>query len=1143
MKGTKGKILSVISRLTIVLLLSVALLDMSNHPTSSVTAVNGPRTDDLIIRYYTNVEQAYGALKAGLIDIVGCELTADLYGDAINDANIVLAHVGDRGMCEFDLNNNHTIQSLSGIESPLFGVKRADFRKALALMTPKDLFVTECCGGFADRIDQPIAYGWRGWRNQSRWYEDGTYPYEYNPDAAATLLDAAGYVQGATWNPDWDDTLSWSAEYLRTYPSDHPTKPGVDLDDIEICIRNDDLRMFNAGNILLDIMLKMGIPCNPTYGALNSLYNKVMVNRDYHIYTGRWSLGRFPAISCYDLYNDLFWYPNGPNCVTGKSESNLGNYPILDSYLYDARFPPDYTTALVALKKALGYHVDMAINIPLWSTRSFWAWNSKLLGVVNMEGVGPVNDYTFMNAYRYDIVNGRPQPTNEPIRLGLCNAPIAMNIISSTGWSCDYQNLDRFNLDSGIETPPYDSSNDQTGFITGWTTSTWVDPDDSVTKSHITKTYRSDGYFTEPVTGNQGENVNTTHIYASVWYYYQVVDAWINPGVQDIKTLRIPDAGTIEYYWNVPGYWSTYQGSVYIQSFDWFTAGSISIETTETLTADATTGYLGTTDKVFWVKSAAAGATPLTLGVDYDIYMSDLSTNAADIRIINPTYYGQAITVTYLAVGNPYGYTPNNQPWNTILEGCGMYYVTGFAPGVGGGLDLKKNPHYWMETPVLGEIDFVRKPNGEFKVDAFDLVILGSAYGSQGIRIPDPSWFPGADLFPFGGVIDEFDAAVVVAAMSSNAEYHNVTLVDVTPLQTEVTSGTIVSISITVENPGDYTETFDVSVHANEAEVTMTEVTLSSGEDTTLELTWDTTGFTGSYTISAYAGPVDYERSLWDNILIDDMITVEPVEYTVVVKVGGQEHDIAVESDATLTKIRATRSSLRFTTSGPEGRTAYVNSTVPVVLNTTEIKVFVDGSRLTYPPFPIITTNGTHYFVYFEITLSTHEISIQQATPDAILENVSSLKTVIGQGYTSTFNVTIYNQGNFTKTFNVTVYADQNEILLGDEVIVDLQNVTLTAETSTIVIFTWNTTGEAKGNYIISATADDSMVYGWVIVTLPGDVDGDRDVDIYDIVQMAGIYGVLKPDPLYDPNCDIDGDGDIDIYDIVAAANNYGESW
>jgi len=64
-------------------------------------------------------------------------------------------------------------------------------------------------------------------------------------------------------------------------------------------------------------------------------------------------------------------------------------------------------------------------------------------------------------------------------------------------------------------------------------------------------------------------------------------------------------------------------------------------------------------------------------------------------------------------------------------------------------------------------------------------------------------------------------------------------------------------------------------------------------------------------------------------------------------------------------------------------------------------------------------------------------------------------------------------------------------------------------------------------------------------VMLAGDVDKDFDVDIFDLVRMAGVYGVKKPDPKYDSHsdCDLDGDGDIDIFDLVRMAGNYGKVW
>lgn len=64
----------------------------------------------------------------------------------------------------------------------------------------------------------------------------------------------------------------------------------------------------------------------------------------------------------------------------------------------------------------------------------------------------------------------------------------------------------------------------------------------------------------------------------------------------------------------------------------------------------------------------------------------------------------------------------------------------------------------------------------------------------------------------------------------------------------------------------------------------------------------------------------------------------------------------------------------------------------------------------------------------------------------------------------------------------------------------------------------------------------------FLINGLTGDVDYDFDVDIFDIVHIAGAYGTNFEDPNFRPECDLDRDGDIDIFDVVRAASNYGES-
>jgi hypothetical protein len=128
----------------------------------------------------------------------------------------------------------------------------------------------------------------------------------------------------------------------------------------------------------------------------------------------------------------------------------------------------------------------------------------------------------------------------------------------------------------------------------------------------------------------------------------------------------------------------------------------------------------------------------------------------------------------------------------------------------------------------------------------------------------------------------------------------------------------------------------------------------------------------GTYTVyasSSYMGETATNKTWFDLVQI--------VQTTITI--GGKDYLVMIESNATITDVTATRNNIHFKTSGPTGQTAYVNSTFPLGLNKTAITVFVDGTKLTPPPFPIITTNNTHYFIYFEFTLSTHNITIQFA--------------------------------------------------------------------------------------------------------------------------------------------------------------------
>jgi hypothetical protein len=182
-------------------------------------------------------------------------------------------------------------------------------------------------------------------------------------------------------------------------------------------------------------------------------------------------------------------------------------------------------------------------------------------------------------------------------------------------------------------------------------------------------------------------------------------------------------------------------------------------------------------------------------------------------------------------------------------------------------------------------------------------------------------------------------------------------------------------------------------------------------------------------------------------------------------------------------------------------------------------------------PLPHIILNGI-----VNILPGTHNVAVTA---------ISCVKRNVGCGYNVGINVTAVNRGTFTESFNITVYAN------GTAASTSL--VLLCGNDSKQVIITWDTTGWAKGNYTISAYAapvtgeidvsDNNSTDGWIFVTIPGDVDGDRDVDIYDVVKITGIYGSKCGDPQFNPNSDLDDDGEIKIYDVVRCTSHYRQEW
>lgn len=230
------------------------------------------------------------------------------------------------------------------------------------------------------------------------------------------------------------------------------------------------------------------------------------------------------------------------------------------------------------------------------------------------------------------------------------------------------------------------------------------------------------------------------------------------------------------------------------------------------------------------------------------------------------------------------------------------------------------------------------------------------------------------------------------------------------------------------------------------------------------------------------------------------------------------------------------------------------NPVTPPPYGTAYSTLTVSTTAMTLPGTYPLYIDGTCGDVVHTIPLfyRTLVVTAWTANHDVAVLDVTTSKTgclpqpTVGQGYSARIDVTVGNQGDFAETFNLTVYANTLET-----VIATFTDITLASGNSTILSFAWNTAGFAYGNYTIVAYAwpvenetdivNNSMVDGVVYVGIPGDVNGDGTVDIYDAILLAGHFNQTPINPLWNANVDINGDNVIDIYDAIILAGHFNQ--
>lgn len=168
---------------------------------------------------------------------------------------------------------------------------------------------------------------------------------------------------------------------------------------------------------------------------------------------------------------------------------------------------------------------------------------------------------------------------------------------------------------------------------------------------------------------------------------------------------------------------------------------------------------------------------------------------------------------------------------------------------------------------------------------------------------------------------------------------------------------------------------------------------------------------------------------------------------------------------------------------------------------------------------------------------------------DVAITNAVLSKTVVGRNFNVSISVAVANHGDFQEVFNVTVYANSS-------IITRFEKVTVPAGGTTTLTVVWNTTGFSYSNYTISAVADtvpdetdtaDNLIGDrWIVVTIPGDINGDLMVKPYDLARLIAAFGSdpYPPNPRpWNPNADINGDDKVGPYDLAVLIAHYGQHY
>jgi ABC-type transport system substrate-binding protein len=371
----------------------------------------GPRVDELFIKLYgSEISEWEVGIEGGEIDVTDWPLDTAHYNKYIADPKLkVLGYGAEFGLYLWDWNNNNN----SKLGNPPTGDPNPVYPN------PMGYDVSES-GNLYDNgwwlrialqhlVNRPAVASYVGEATATALYSmvppsmgkymlpgaDETHPdLDYNPLKASQILNNSGYFP---FGPDgwryWDRNKNGIKEAGETL-------------DLKIFVRSDHTGRNYAGGLMQQELQNpaIKIPATFTFGTISAARLQVMSNKDFHGYTGGWSLGVDPDHVI--LWHwDYYWHPGRPYNYAGCNKDAYNE--AADNVQYaNTQADAVYWTRVcqeVWIGSALSTAIYSAAGYKVMSKTYVGAevgyHGEEWYGVVNWPGYGLDNGYSFMNMH------------------------------------------------------------------------------------------------------------------------------------------------------------------------------------------------------------------------------------------------------------------------------------------------------------------------------------------------------------------------------------------------------------------------------------------------------------------------------------------------------------------------------------------------------------------------------------------------------------------------------------------------------------------------------------------------------------------------------------------------------------------------